>query len=86
MPYECPVCHKVVKNLKKHQKRMHPEPASHLENQAGEEEESKTEEFSIQVDNVKKPGKYHCVDCGATVSYHQSECPSCGTSLNWGEL
>ena len=88
--YTCPKCHKQVKDLKSHLKRMHPgnEPkvdpvpeaaGKNLELVLKEKAESKLK------DNEVAKG-YHCVDCGAALSQGQTPCPNCGHSLDWSQL
>lgn len=87
--YSCPHCHKQVKNLKKHIKRMHPDQVAQ-----GEQPEPKTKVKTLELDVPKKkkeekaeaPG-YHCVDCGyKPISKGQNPCPNCGAHLDWSQV
>ena len=91
--YVCPHCQKEVKNLKEHIKRMHPDVASDGQNNAennngGSNSSTDNQDLELDLTGVDhaEAKSYHCVDCGGSVSYHQANCPHCGTKLDWGEL
>jgi len=81
--YTCPVCNRIVKDLKAHTKRMHPGGDPPLEKVKG-----KKLEFEVPKEKEKKEKSqgYHCIDCGAGVSKGQTPCPSCGTQLDWSQV
>ena len=80
--FVCPECHKQVKNLKQHQKRVH----------AGQAKEKPGapagNTLTLKVEPKTKPAAppaalYHCVDCGETLTQGQTPCPGCGAHLDW---
>jgi len=87
--YSCPHCHKEVKNLKKHLKRMHPDQVSRESPAQGTKTKAKTLELDIKTkekkEKVEESG-YHCVDCGGALTKGQTPCPGCGATLDWRGL
>ncbi|MBU0598700.1 MAG: hypothetical protein KKD44_26140 [Proteobacteria bacterium] len=84
MSYTCPHCQKVVKDLKQHIRRMHPDQGDH-----DQENDQEGQDFDVDTEDVEteeEAGKYHCVDCGKSVPYKADTCPNCGTQLDWGAL
>ena len=83
MPYTCPHCHRIVKNLTQHLKRMHPEIAG----DTNETEDTSSGGGNQNLD-IKTPEgatqAYHCADCGGPLTKGQTPCPGCGANLNWG--
>jgi len=87
--YSCPHCHKEVKNLKKHIKRMHPDQV-----EKGPESKTKGLQFEVKKPKETKAKEetetaasgYHCVDCGGPLEKDQAICPKCGARLDWSAL
>lgn len=100
MPYTCPECHKTVKHLKDHMKRMHPEKSGVKKQQA--DEVPSAEDRKQKVDKpgpqrssattfkIKKPAgsskTYYCQGCGETITRGQAKCLGCGEELVWSGI
>jgi len=85
--YTCPHCNKVVKNLKDHIRRMHPDAADTTDN-AGDGDNNTTDDTGAETLEIEAPpgaaaGVYHCVDCGGPLTKGQTPCPACGAGLDW---
>lgn len=89
--YNCPICHKNVKDLASHTKRMHesapenpvPEPEEKLNSESHPKQKAAT--LTI-IKPQSRTSSYHCVDCGAPVEKSQEQCPKCGASLDWSAV
>jgi len=93
--YNCPHCHKSVKNLKKHIKRMHPDQ---VKEEPAPKPTASPQKLEIKIPPVKKKKEetetpepetkgYHCVDCGhSPITKGLESCPSCGARLDWSQL
>jgi len=87
--FTCPHCSKVVKNLKKHIKRMHPDKVKEetTEKKTGLQfEVKKPKETKVKEEIETAASGYHCVDCGGPLEKDQAICPKCGARLDWSAL
>ena len=82
--FVCPECHKQVKDLPGHLRRVHPEQAKKAAANPG------NTTLEIAAPKTEKPKaeahQYHCVDCGHSVTRNITSCPGCGATLDWSQL
>ena len=95
--FVCPHCHKQVKRLKDHLKRVHADKAGApgpvaIEKLAIPKQKitqwgpkSTAKQFEVKVVKESKPAKqsYKCGACGVALDGEVSSCPSCGAELTW---
>jgi len=86
--FVCPHCHKQVKNLKEHLKRVHPDNAGAPKSKptpvvkSKPEPKSQAKKFEMKVPKEEK-STYKCGACGASLNSEVTPCPYCGAELNW---
>lgn len=88
--YSCPYCHKQVKDLKSHLKRVHPDKVTE---KPPDQVKPAARKLELEVPRKPKLPKetevsksYHCIDCGGALTEGQANCPSCGVTLDWSAL
>lgn len=88
MPYNCPECHKSLKNkhsLAEHMKRVHggkpPEPKS--KPKAEPKTKAKAQKFQVAKPPPAAKDTYKCGVCSSPLDGEASPCPKCGADLNW---
>jgi len=87
--YTCPHCHKNVRDLAGHLKRVHPDQSGNqlaAEPTAEAESAPGAENLTITPPAGAGAQVYHCVDCGKPVDKGQTPCPHCGAGLDWNAL
>ena len=96
---QCPYCESIVKDLRGHKVRKHPE--EYAKEKAAKEtvnndppetpETPQGEPFDLKPPENPAPANpaesgYHCIGCGGSVSLNENPCPKCGSELNWAAL
>ena len=89
---KCPYCPSMVKDLKGHLARMHPDKVEPENNTGDENTKIEGENLTLDTGDNKTRTEtttttYRCVDCGyAGLTYGQLTCPECDTQLDWEGL
>lgn len=85
--YTCPHCHKNVKDLAGHIKRVHPDQTGEgTGNGSDPAGETGAEALTLTAPAGADASQYHCVDCGKPVDKGRTPCPHCGAGLDWSAV
>ena len=89
--YVCPHCHKEVKHLNDHIRRMHPDKLDNPEPEPDTQDNDADLDTGEGTIDIQEPegadsAPYHCVDCGSPLTKGQTPCPKCGADLDWSAV